>query len=153
VSGINEVVKKFNQIDTKGISDQLIATTKAIREVVTGKKMASILTRVNKAAGNLEGATAKANRSLAHGNVEDVLAEAREALKAARIMLTTVNSQVLAMKLPATLTATRDLARQLRSTGDNLQQSSATLDKLLQRLYDRPSDILFGKPPKKRWNE
>jgi len=153
ITGINEVVKKFNQIDTKGLSDQLIATTKAIREVFTGKQMASILTRVDNAAGNLEGATAKANRSLSGANLEEVLAEAKEALKAARLMLTTVNNQVLAMKLPATLNATRDLARQLRSTGDNLQQSSETLDKLLQRLYDRPSDILFGKPPKKRWNE
>jgi len=153
ITGINEVVKKFNQIDTKGLSDQLIATTKAIREVFTGKQMASILTRVDNAAGNLEGATAKANRSLSGANLEEVLAEAKEALKAARLMLTTVNNQVLAMKLPATLNATRDLARQLHSTGDNLQQSSETLDKLLQRLYDRPSDILFGKPPKKRWNE
>jgi hypothetical protein len=24
---------------------------------------------------------------------------------------------------------------------------------LLQRVYERPSDLLFGKPPKKRWNE
>jgi phospholipid/cholesterol/gamma-HCH transport system substrate-binding protein len=153
ITGINEIVKKFKEINAKGISDQLIATTKAIEEVFRGKQMNSILTRVNNAAGNLEGVTAKANRSLGHANVEEVLAEAKEALKAARLMLTTVNNQVLAMKLPATMNATRDLARQLRSTGDNLRQSSETLDKLLQRLYDRPSDILFGKPPKKRWNE
>jgi phospholipid/cholesterol/gamma-HCH transport system substrate-binding protein len=153
ISGVNEVVKKFKEINAKGISDQLIATSKAIEEVFKGKQMNSILTRVNNAAGNLEGVTAKANRSLGHANVEEVLAEAKEALKAARLMLTTVNNQVLAMKLPATLNATRDLARQLRSTGDNLRQSSETLDKLLLRLYDRPSDILFGKPPKKRWNE
>jgi hypothetical protein len=36
---------------------------------------------------------------------------------------------------------------------NKLRQNSETLDKLLQRLYNRPSDILFGKPPKKRWNE
>ena len=153
ISGINEVVKKFKEIDAKGISDQLIATSKAIEEVFRGKQMASILTRVNNAAGNLEGVTAQANRSLGHANLEEVLAEAKATLKAARTTLTTINDQVLAMQLPATLNATRDLARQLRSTGDNLRQSSETLDKLLQRLYDRPADILFGKPPKKRWNE
>lgn len=153
ISGINEVVKKFKEIDAKGISDQLIATSKAIEEVFRGKQMNSILTRVNKAAGNLEGFTAKANQSLSHANLKEVLAEARETLKAARTTFTTINDQVLAMKLPATLNATRDLARQLHRTGDNLRQSSETLDKLLQRLYDRPSDILFGKPPKKRWNE
>jgi phospholipid/cholesterol/gamma-HCH transport system substrate-binding protein len=126
ITGINEIVKKFNEIDTKGISSQLIATTKAIEELIKGKQVTSILTRVNKAAGNLEGLTAQANKSLGQADLEQVLAAARD---------------------------TRDLARQLRTTGNNLQQSSATLDKLLQRLYDRPSDLLFGKPPKKRWNE
>jgi hypothetical protein len=47
----------------------------------------------------------------------------------------------------------RDIARNLQATSNNLNQSSETLEMLLQRLYERPSDILFGKPPKKRWNE
>ncbi|MEJ2670981.1 MAG: MlaD family protein [Deltaproteobacteria bacterium] len=153
VSGINKVVKKFNEIDTKGISKQLISTTKAIEEVFRGKQMTSILTRADKTVGNLEGLTAQAKQRLSRANLEEVLGEAREALKAARTMLVTVNDQLLAMQLPATLNATRDLARELRSTGNNLRMSSETLEKLLQRLYDRPSDILFGKPPQKRWNE
>jgi len=57
------------------------------------------------------------------------------------------------MKLPTTLEKTRELTRELQATSNNLRQSSETLEMLLQRIYDRPSDLLFGKPPKKRWNE
>jgi phospholipid/cholesterol/gamma-HCH transport system substrate-binding protein len=153
VTGINDIVTKFNEIDTKGISTQLIATTKAIEEVLKGKKMTSILTRVDNAAGNLEGLTAHANKSLGRANLAQILAETKETLKGARTLLATVNGQVLAMRLPATVNETRDLARSLQSTGNNLRQSSETLEKLLQRIYDRPSDLLFGKPPQKRWNE
>lgn len=153
VAGINEIVKKFGEIDAKGISTQLIATTKAMEEFIKGKQMSSIMARVDAVAGNLERLSARADQALADASLDKTLAEAREALKGARIMLATVNDQVLAMQLPATLNETRDLARSLQSTGNNLRQSSETLEMLLQRLYDRPSDLLFGKPPKKRWNE
>jgi phospholipid/cholesterol/gamma-HCH transport system substrate-binding protein len=153
VAGINEVVKKFNEIDTKGISNQLIATTKAIEEVIKGKQVASILSRVNNAAGNLEGITAKANKSLSHANLDQALADARDSLKGARTAVATVNDQILAMNLPATMSSIRDLLRKMQGIENKLGQNSETLEKLLQRIYNRPSDILFGKPPKKRWNE
>ncbi len=57
------------------------------------------------------------------------------------------------MKLPATMASIRDLLRQMQAIENKLRQNSETLEMLLRRLYDRPSDILFGKPPKKRWNE
>lgn len=153
VAGINEIVKKFNEVDTQGISQQLIATTKAMEDFLKGKQMTSIMARVDAAAGNLERLTARADKALANASLDKTLAEAREAMKRARIMLATINDQVLAMQLPATMNETRDLARSLQSTGNNLRQSSETLEMLLQRIYDRPSDLLFGKPPKKRWNE
>jgi phospholipid/cholesterol/gamma-HCH transport system substrate-binding protein len=153
VSGINEIVTKFNQIDAKGISDQLIATTKAMEELLKGKQIASILARVDATAGNLERLTARADQAMAGAGLDKTLAEVREAIKGARSLLTTVNDQVLAMKLPATLKDARDVVRELETTSANLNRSSETMENLLQRLYDRPSDLFFGKPPKKRWNE
>jgi phospholipid/cholesterol/gamma-HCH transport system substrate-binding protein len=153
VSGANEIVQKFNQIDAKGISDQLISTTKALEEVIKGKQMTSILTRVDAAAGNLDRLTARADKILGEAGLDKTVAEAREALSGARNLLTTLNDQVLAMKLPDTLGKTRELTRELQATSQNLRQSSETLELVLQRVYERPSDLLFGKPPKKRWNE
>jgi DNA repair ATPase RecN len=120
-----------------------------MEELFKGKQMSSIMTRVDAAAGNLERLTSRATKTLNDSALDQTMAEAREALKGARIMLGTVNEQVLAMKLPATVNETRDLARSLQNTGNNLRQSSETLEKLLQRIYERPSDILLGNLSKK----
>jgi phospholipid/cholesterol/gamma-HCH transport system substrate-binding protein len=153
VAGANEVVAKFNQIDAKGISDQLITTTKALEELIKGKQITSILARTDAAAGNLDRLTARADKLLGEAGLDKTVAEAREAIKGAQAMLATMNDQILAMQLPATLGKTRELTRELQATSQNLRQSSETLEMLLQRVYDRPSDLLFGQPPKRRWNE
>jgi phospholipid/cholesterol/gamma-HCH transport system substrate-binding protein len=153
VAGANEIVQKFNQIDAKGISDQLIATTKAAEDLIKGKQVTSILARVDAAAGNLERLTAKADKVLGEAGLDKTMVEVREAIKGAQAMLATINNEILAMKLPATLGEAREIGRELQATSNNLRQGSETLEMLLQRIYDRPSDLLFGKPPKKRWNE
>jgi phospholipid/cholesterol/gamma-HCH transport system substrate-binding protein len=153
MAGANEIVQKFNQIDAKGISDQLIATTKALDDLIQGKRLTSILARVDAAAGNLERLTGRADKILGEAGLDKTMAEIRDAVRGAQAMLATVNDQVLGMQLPATLGKTRELARELQATSQNLRQSSETLEMLLQRVYDRPSDLLFGQPPKKRWNE
>jgi phospholipid/cholesterol/gamma-HCH transport system substrate-binding protein len=153
VAGVNEIVEKFNKIDAKGISDQLIATTKALEELIKGKQITSILARVDAAAGNLDRLTARADKILGESGLDKTMTEAREALTGARSLLVTVNGQILGMNLPATLAEAREIGRELQATSQNLRQSSETLDMFLQRVYERPSDLLFGKPPKKRWNE
>jgi phospholipid/cholesterol/gamma-HCH transport system substrate-binding protein len=153
MAGANEVVEKFKQIDAKGISDQLLATTKALEEVIKGKQMTSILTRVDAAAGNLDRLTARADKILGDAGLDKTLAEARETIKGAQAMLTTINGQVLDMQLPATLGKAREIARELQATSQNLRQSSETLEMFFQKVYDSPSDLFFSKPPKKRWNE
>jgi phospholipid/cholesterol/gamma-HCH transport system substrate-binding protein len=153
VAGINEVVEKFKEIDPKAISDQLLATTKALEEFIKSKQIASMLTRLDAAAGNLERLTARADQALEGHSLEKILADARETLSGARNLVTSVNNQVTAMNLPATLGNAQDITRNLQATTNTLRQSSETLEMLLQRIYERPSDLLFGKPPKKRWNE
>jgi phospholipid/cholesterol/gamma-HCH transport system substrate-binding protein len=153
VAGITEVLQKFKEVDTRAISNQVIATTKAMEDFLKGKKMASILARVDASAGNLEQLTGHANKMIAGVRLEKILGDARETLAGARTLLVTLNGEVQGMQLPATVGRARDLVRQLQQTDNKLRQNSETLELLLQRLYERPSDIMFGKPPKKRWNE
>jgi phospholipid/cholesterol/gamma-HCH transport system substrate-binding protein len=153
VAGFNEIMKKLNQIDTKGISDHLIATTQALENFLQGKQMTSILTRLDSTTGNLEQLTARLNEKFSGHEMETMISEVRETLKGARTLVNNVNQQFMAMQLPATLAQTRDITRTLQATSDNLRQSSEILEKFFKRVYDRPSDLLFGKPPQKRWNE
>jgi phospholipid/cholesterol/gamma-HCH transport system substrate-binding protein len=153
LAGINDAVQKINQLDLKGISDQLIATTRAVEDFIKGKQVAGILAKVDATAGNLDRLTARADQILNRANLDQVLTGARETLYGARTTLATMNDQILAMQLPATMDRARTLLRQLQEIENKLQQNSDTLELLLQRIYDRPSDLLFGKPPQKRWNE
>ncbi|HZE21228.1 MAG TPA: MlaD family protein, partial [Desulfobaccales bacterium] len=153
LSGINEVVEKLKKIDTKALSDQLLATGQAIQNLVQNKKITSILTRLDATTGNLEQVSARLARNKTGDKLNEILTEARDTLRGTRKTVTALHDQIMAMQLPATMGKTRDIARELNTASNNLRQSSETLEMLLQRIYDRPSDILFGKPPKKRWNE
>jgi hypothetical protein len=73
-------VEKF-QIDAKGISDQLMATTKALEELLRGKQITSILARVDAAAGNLDRLTGRADKILGEAGLDKTMAEARETSK------------------------------------------------------------------------
>jgi phospholipid/cholesterol/gamma-HCH transport system substrate-binding protein len=153
LTGINEVVEKLKAIDTKALSHQLLATGKAIQDLVQNKKITSILARLNTTTGNLEQLTGRLAKNRTGAKLDEILTEARDTLKGTRKAVATLNDQIVAMHLPATMGKTRDITRELQAASNNLRQSSETLDMLLQRIYDRPSDLLFGKPPKKRWNE
>lgn len=152
-AGINEIVRKFNQIETKGLSDQLIATTKSIETFFQGKEMAKILAKVEATAANLEKLTERVDKAVAGGKLDEVLAETRQALKGTNTLITKVQEEISALKLPETMGKTRAIAREVETTSENLRRASETLGLFLERIYDRPPDLLFGQPPRKRWNE
>lgn len=146
LSRLDVVMSKLEQIDTKGISDQIILTGKAVEKFFQGKEMKAILVRLKATAGNLDSITRRVDQMIAQGKVDQVLTDSRETLKSVRTLVTSVQEQLQAMKLP-------ELAREAENIAANLKRASDTLEKFLERIYDRPPDLLFGKPPKKRFNE
>lgn len=146
LSKIDVVMAKMEQIDTQGISDQLKFTGKAVEDFFQGKEMQKILVKLGAAAANLDDLTRRMDKIIAGGTVEDVLTESRETLKVMRTLLAGVKEELHAMKLP-------EIGRETETTIANLRRASEELDKFLERIADRPPDLLFGKPPKKRWNE
>ena len=146
LSKIDKVMNKIEQIDTKGISDQLILTGKSVENFFKGKEMKTILVNLKSTSANLDQITKKVDKSISRGELQGVLAESRKTLTDMRALVVKVQEQVQALRLP-------EIAREAASTTANLKQASETLDKFMERIYDRPPDLLFGKPPKKRWNE
>jgi phospholipid/cholesterol/gamma-HCH transport system substrate-binding protein len=153
LAGVNAVVEKFNEIDIQGVFTQLKATAAEIETFFRGKKMESVLTKLEATLGNTQQITARVDKALAANKLEETLAEARGALKEARTMLATVKDEMQAMNLPETLGKTRAIAVQVEATTENLRRTSETLEAFMARINDRPSDLLFGKPPKGRFNE
>ncbi len=153
LAGVNAVVEKFNEIDIQGVFNQLKATASEIETFFRGKKMESVLAKLEATLGNTQQITARVDKALAANRLEETLAEARGALKEARLMLATVKEEMRAMNLTDTLSKTRAIAAEVGATTENLRRTSETLEAFMGRINDRPSDLIFGKPPKGRWNE
>ncbi|MEW6658323.1 MAG: MlaD family protein [Thermodesulfobacteriota bacterium] len=146
LSKIDGVMAKIDQIDTQGISNQLILTGKSVEDFFQGQEMKTILVKLKSTTTNLDQITQRIDKTIAAGKVEEVLAQSREALKGVQSLLAAVQQDVQAMRLP-------EIAREATNATANLQRAADNLEKFLERIYDRPPDLLFGKPPKKRWNE
>lgn len=160
LSGMNEVITKMNAIDFRGISDQLQATMRDISGLFKGEQLQSILTKVNQASANLQSLTGKVNSLLSKVKVEGIvkdtaaaIAETRAALNEAKSFVTDLKDNLTAMKLPETMTRTRSVILEAQLISENLRRTTETLEKFSERIYERPPDLLFGKPPKPRWNE
>ena len=146
ISQIDGLVAKINEIDTQGISNQLKFTGKAVEDFFIGKEMKTILVKLGSTTTNLDKITQKVDTMIATGRLEKVLIDSQETLKSMRTLLAGVQQEIQAMKLP-------EIAREAENTTANLRRATDTLEKFLERIYERPPDLLFGKPPKKRWNE
>jgi phospholipid/cholesterol/gamma-HCH transport system substrate-binding protein len=160
ISGVNEVVTKLNAIDFQGIANQLQATTGDIGGVFRGEKLQSILTRVNEASANLQSLTGKANTLIGKVKVEGIIKETaatitqtKAAITEAKGFVADLKDQLQAMKLSETMTRTRSVIMEAQSITENLRRTTEVLEKFSERIYERPPDLLFGKPPTPRWNE
>ncbi len=153
INAANAIVEKFQQIDTKGISDQVVLTTKAMQNFLQGKEMAGILAKLHGTAGNLDRFTGRLDETVSAKKLNEILGGTRDSIKQINELLASVQRDLQAMKLPETASRYRTVAVEAAALSDHLQRASASLDQFLDRLKERPPDLFFGKAPEKRWNE
>jgi phospholipid/cholesterol/gamma-HCH transport system substrate-binding protein len=161
LSGVDEVLNNIKEIDFKGLSDQFKSVGKATEDLLAGKKMNSIMTNLESTSASTERAVARIDSVVAEGRIEEVLTEARDSLVEAKNLIAGVRKEVESLKLADTAEKTNQLVEgidrrsraittDLRITTENLQQSSETLQNLLDRLNATPSDLIFSTPPAAR---
>jgi phospholipid/cholesterol/gamma-HCH transport system substrate-binding protein len=153
LAGVNEVVTKFNQMDTRGIFDQLKSTAAEIEIFFKGPKMDTILSNIEITSANLKNISGRMDKLTSKETLDQILTEARDALKGTRLLMASLETELKGMNLRDTMGKMQSITTEVRSTSENLRQASETLDSFMGRIKDRPSDLLFGKPPKKRFNE
>lgn len=151
MSGLNILVEKLEDADTKGIFDQVRSTVKQVEVFFRGPRMDSILEKVEGTMANLKGGSGRVDKILASGRVEEVLAVTRDALKETQSTL--IKAQGLVTRADDAMGRTATLAAEIKATNDNLRHATETLDTLVNRINERPSDLLFGKPSPGRANE
>lgn len=153
MSGVNAVVDKFNQMDTSGMLDQFKSTAAEIQIFFKGKDMEAILANVKALTANLKDASARLDKTMAAGKIDSILAETDSTIQVTKALLIVLQQDLKSLNLRETIGKTQTIASEIKATSENLRQASETLDSFMTRIKDRPPDLLFGKPPKKRFNE
>jgi ABC-type transporter Mla subunit MlaD len=91
-------------------------------------------------------------RGVKVGRVEDIII-APDNKQVGVVMVASAKKDLEAMRLSETLGKSRQALGNIDALAEKLGQTSETLNLLVERIYLRPPDLFFGKPPKKRWNE
>ncbi|MCX5820554.1 MAG: MlaD family protein [Deltaproteobacteria bacterium] len=165
LTSVDRIMSKIEQVDLKGISDQLKQTSRAVETFLSGKQMTGILAKLDSTAGSLDQGLRRIDRILAEGRVEGVLEEARQGLQESRKTLADARELVAAVRgevknLKASETAdragrllegidrrTRGMKTDFERTTDDIRRAAESLKLLLERLHANPSDLLFSRPP------
>lgn len=153
LTGIKEVVDNVKKADLEGTIKEIKEAAASIRNLADRKDIKEILAKVDGAAGYLKDFLKRIDKIVAEGKVDKVLSEGQTALKGASSLMDDLKGEVRASKLPDTVKKARLTLDDARALLEKLKRTSGTLDMLMERLYQRPSDVLFGKAPKGRFNE
>jgi phospholipid/cholesterol/gamma-HCH transport system substrate-binding protein len=153
MGGVTAVVDKFSAMDTRGIFDSVKSAVAQIEIFFRGKDMETIIANVKTLTGYLKDSSKRIDELIAAGKLEEILAEAHKTLQESKKLMAAVQEEMKGLDLRETLRQTRSIAGEIKGTSENLRQTSETLEAFADRIKDRPPDLLFGKPPKKRFNE
>lgn len=158
-SSISDILKSMKEINFKGISDQVMKTTKSIDDLVNGEKLKRIMADAGKTASNLAAASDKLNRSLNDGSMDELLAEVRTAVKDARALVARIDTEVEGMKLrqttgkinqfvDGTSRKVHSVLTEMEHTSEALRRTAESLEGFIERLNQDPSALIFSSPPK-----
>jgi len=165
ITSVDRIMSRIEQVDLKGISDQLKQTSQAVETFLSGKQMTGILAKLDSTAGSLDQGLRRIDRIMAEGRVEGVLEEARQGLQEsrktiadARELVAVVRGEVKNLKASETADRagrllegidrrTRGMKTDFERTTDDIRQAADSLKLLLDRLHANPSDLLFSRPP------
>jgi len=158
LTGVDDVLQNIKAIDFKGLSDQFKSAGKATENLLSGKKMNSIMSHLESMSAGLDRAVGRIDGIIAEGKIEGILSETRDSLVEAKTLIGSLRKEVEALKLADTGEKankvvegidqrSRAITTELRVSSENLQQASETLQRLLERLNTTPSDLIFSAPP------
>lgn len=158
LSSLDKTLGGMKGLDLRGISDQLKSTIKSLRAVLSDKRMNSMMNNLEATAENLDRTSRKIDEIVAGGDIRKILAETRQTVGQARLLISEVRDEVRAMKLKETGehaerlvrgldTRTRVITGEVRGTLDNIRRVTERLDLLIERLNASPSDLIWSRPP------
>jgi phospholipid/cholesterol/gamma-HCH transport system substrate-binding protein len=153
LTGVKDVVESVKQADLGATVKEIREAAAGIKNLTGGKEVKQLVAKADSAVGYLRDALKKVDKIIAAGKLNGILAETHNAVKGASTLMHNLNTTVTGAKIADTVKSVRLTLNDARGLIDSLKRSSATLDMFLERIYQRPPDLLFGKPPQGRFNE
>jgi phospholipid/cholesterol/gamma-HCH transport system substrate-binding protein len=153
LTGVKDVVESIKNADLGATIKEIREAAAGIKNLSEGKELKNLLAKADSAVGYLRDALKRVDKTIAAGKLDSILADTHNAVKGASTLMTNLNANVSAAKIPDTVKKARLTLDDARALMAKLKRTSETLDNLIERLYQRPPDVLFGKPPKGRFNE
>jgi len=157
-SEIDDIYKEIVKIDFEGISNGLKGTLKSVETTLSNPRIKSILANADNVTAGLDKTVQLANTRLEDRKLDEILLETKGIATDARKLIKSVQDEMHAMKLADTAVKanrmveglekkSRAISFDLEETSENLRKTTDTLDLLMDRVRNTPSDILFSTPP------
>lgn len=164
MTGITNIYERIQGVDFEGISDETKKAAKSVDRFFNSRQLAGAIAHLESGSAALDSMMQKVDQLMAEGKVDRALSDAQKTLNEAHQLVAMLREELRAMKLAeksakvGRLTddldrLTNNLDRRSQRVSANvetvlkkLHQNSEQLDKLLERLQDNPSDLIFGRP-------
>jgi phospholipid/cholesterol/gamma-HCH transport system substrate-binding protein len=153
LTGVKDVVDSVKKADLGATIKEIREAAAGIKNLTEGQNVKQLIAKADSAVGYLRDALKRVDKTIATGKLNNILADTHNAVKGASSLMHNLNTSVTGSKIADTVKSVRLTLSDARGLIDNLKRSSATLDMFLERIYQRPPDLLFGKPPQGRANE
>ena len=163
-SGMAILTNKIQEFDAKGISEELKGTIASINKLVSSEDAKNTVSNVSSLVENLNSLTAKIDKAVDEKEVEEIIAGTVIVMEEIQILVAKANEELDSMQLGDTVEKasnaiedmnrnTNDIADDLKLVSENLLTTSRSLDDLIRRLEESPSDLLFSAPAPPRRGE
>ena len=164
MTGLADIYGKIQKIDFEGISERLKGMAKSVDNFFNNVQLANTIKHIESTTKSLDGTTQKIDKLIAEGKVDNVLLEARksllelqDSLSEARRFIAEVRSEIEAMKMADTAgranrfldhldQTSRVISYDMEETLQGIKSNSENLNKLLEKLQQNPSTLIFGSP-------
>ncbi len=158
LSSVDRIMEKLEEVDAKGLANQLRRTAGAAENLMAGDEMKRILANIESSTASLDRTIRRADQVLAQVKIDGVLAETKEGVLEARRLVALLQEKVKGLNLAETAEKsgrlvegmdrrTRRVASEIEGAVDEMRETARSLRLLAERLEENPSDLLFSRAP------
>ncbi len=161
ITSAHEIAGTIESLDLQGLVDDLHATVRSARKLVGGPELQHTVANLAEASGRLDDLTGKVDRMVGSDSFQRIPVEAEQALSDAQAAIADARKQIDALRLAQTSREVNEMvgtvndrsqvvAAQVEDLVRDLRQASDSLNRLLERLQQDPSALIFSQPAPRR---